>query len=172
MFGTPLRRSIPLAGIVLCCLSTTAPTRADDDVLTTRAMSLELARDLAEATVKACRAEGYQVSAVVVDRSAVPMVVMRDVYASRFTTDIATRKANAVVLAGVSTREFLANRPELTPVLNHMEDLLVLRGGLPVQAAGSMLGAIGVSGAPGGHIDERCAQAGLDKVSERLEFAD
>jgi uncharacterized protein GlcG (DUF336 family) len=142
---------------------------ASEDVISTKLMSLELARDIAQGAVDACRKEGYQVSAVVVDRAAVPQVVMRDVYAAPFTVDIARRKANAVILAGTGTKEFAANRPDLAPVLDNLDDILVLPGGLPIRAAGSLLGAIGVSGSTS-QIDERCAQKGLDGVAERLEF--
>lgn len=147
-------------------------TRADGEVINIKAIALGVAQDIAQGAIDACRREGYQVSAVVVDRSAVPQVILRDIYASRFTIDIAQRKANAVILAGVSTREFAANRKDLTPKLNHLDDLLILHGGLPIRVAGAVAGAVGVSGAPGGEIDERCAQHGLDKVRERLEFAD
>jgi uncharacterized protein GlcG (DUF336 family) len=143
-----------------------------DDVLHTRLMSLDLARDLAQGALDACREDGYQVSAVVVDRSAVTQVVLRDVYASRFNTEIARRKANAAILGNVSTREFLDNRPDITDTMNLLDDVLVLRGAVPVRAAGSLIGALGVSGAPGGDLDERCAQAGLDQVRARLDFAD
>lgn len=142
------------------------------DVLTLKGMTMELARDIAQGAVEACREKGFQVSAVVVDRSAVPLVSMRDALASGFTTEIARRKANAVALSGVSSGQFAANRPDLAPVLNHLEGILMLRGGLPVRAAGSLLGAVGVSGAPGGDIDESYAQKGLDKVAERLEFSE
>lgn len=161
-----------LTAALVTTLSKPPEVRADAAVINIKAISLEIAQDIAQGAVDACRKEGYQVSVVVVDRSAVPQVVLRDVYASRFAIDIAQRKANAVILAGVSTREFAANRADLTPKLNHLDDLLILRGGLPVRVAGAMAGAVGVSGAPGGDIDERCAQSGLDKVSERLEFAD
>jgi uncharacterized protein GlcG (DUF336 family) len=147
-----------------------APGLASEDVVTTKLMSLELARDIAQAAVNACRKEGYQVSAVVVDRAAVPQVVMRDVYAPPFTVDIARRKANAVILAGTGTKEFAANRPDLARVLDQLGDLLALPGGLPIRAAGSLLGAIGVSGGTS-EIDERCAQKAIDAVAERLEFA-
>jgi uncharacterized protein GlcG (DUF336 family) len=149
-------RRIPSAlALVLFAGSGTAA-----DVINIKAMSLELARDIAQTAVEACREKGYQVSAVVVDRSAVLQVVMRDTHASGFTIDIARHKAKAVVLAGVSTREFAANRPDLTPVLNHLEGLLVLQGGLPIRAAGSLVGAIGVSGAPGGDLTRAVPRGG------------
>lgn len=143
-----------------------------DDVLNTRQMSLELANDIALAAVKACRDAGYQVSVVVVDRSAVPQVILRDALATRFTTEIALKKANASVLGGVSTHAFLQNRSDITATMNHLDDVLVLRGALPIEAAGSLLGAVGVSGALGGDKDEACAQKGLDAVAERLAFVE
>jgi uncharacterized protein GlcG (DUF336 family) len=161
-----------LRGLWLLAAALAAAPVTAQDVISLKGMSMELAGDIARGAVLACREMGYQVSAVVLDRGGAPQAVMRDTLASRFTIDIAQRKANAVVLSGVGTGEFLANRPDLTPVLNHMEDLLILEGGLPVRTAGTLIGAIGVSGAPGGNIDVRCAQAGLDAVAERLEFAE
>ena len=140
------------------------------DTVETRMMTLSLATDIARHAVESCAKSGYQVSAVVVDRSGAPQVVMRDVYASRFTTEIAERKANAVVLSGVSSAEFRINRADIIPEMNEIDGVLMLAGALPIRAAGVLLGAVGVSGAPGGDKDEVCAQAGLDRVQERLDF--
>ena len=142
------------------------------DVLASRMMSMELARDIAVHAVETCRQAGFQVSAVVVDRSGVVQAVLRDAYATRFNTEIATKKANAAVLGNVSTTEFLANRDDITAVMNHLDDVMVLKGAVPIRAAGTLLGAIGVSGARGGEADEQCARTALDAVAERLEFAD
>ena len=142
------------------------------DVVEARLMTLSLASDIASGAVRACAASGYQVSAVVVDRSGATQVVMRDVFASRFTIEIAERKANAVVLSGIDSGEFRVNRADIRAEMNAVEGILVLEGGLPIRAAGSLLGAVGVSGAPGGDKDAVCAKAGLDSVLERLEFAD
>jgi uncharacterized protein GlcG (DUF336 family) len=141
------------------------------DVVEARLMTLTLASDIASEAVRVCAASGYQVSAVVVDRSGATQVVMRDVFASRFTIEIAERKANAVVLSGVDSGEFRVNRADILAEMNEVDGILVLEGGLPIRAAGALLGAIGVSGAPGGDKDAVCAKAGLDSVLERLEFA-
>lgn len=169
-----IRKSYPFSAIaVVVAVALPQPIAVQaGDVVILKAISLDIARDIAQGAVEACRAAGYQITAVVVDRSAVPQVIMRDLYAPPFTIDIAKQKANTVVLAGTSTGEFLANRPNLVTTLNHVDGLLALRGGLPIRVAGAMVGAIGVSGAPGGDIDERCAEQGLNKVAERLEFAD
>jgi uncharacterized protein GlcG (DUF336 family) len=64
------------------------------------------------------------------------------------------------------------NRADIASELNLLEGLLVLDGGLPIRMAGSVIGAVGVSGAPGGDKDAACAQRGIEAVQERLVFAD
>ena len=142
------------------------------DMVSVKQISAELASDLAWEAVRACREKGYQVSAVVVDRSASTQVVIRDTLAPRFTIQIAEEKANAVILSKVSSSEFRKNREDIRMEMNHVDGLLVLEGGVPITAAGSLVGAIGVSGAPGGDKDAECALEALENVADRLEFAD
>jgi uncharacterized protein GlcG (DUF336 family) len=145
---------------------------AGPDVFTVKQMSLEAARDIARVAIETCRKHGYQVSAVVVDRSGTPQVILRDNFASGYTIDIARRKAGAVILSGVSSGELRRNRADIRADLNEIPGLLLVDGALPIRAAGALLGAIGVSGAPGGDKDEACAAAGIKAVQERLEFAE
>lgn len=142
------------------------------DVLTVRTISLDLATDIALGAISECRKLGYQVSAVVVDRHGTIQVAMRDDLASRFTLQIAEEKANAVILSGVNSAELRKNRADIQQELNHIEGLIVLAGGVKITAGGHNIGALGVSGAPGGDIDEACALKALKTVKERLEFAD
>lgn len=142
------------------------------DLIIVQRMTLELALDAAQASMKDCAEKGYPVSVVVVDRSATPMVVLRDLLANRFTSQIAEEKANAVILSGVRSGEFRENRKDILSEMNLLDGILVLQGGVPIRKSGALLGAIGVSGAPGGDLDEECALAGIAAVAERLEFAD
>ena len=142
------------------------------DSISVRTISMELARDIASESINVCRKNGYQVSAVVVDRSGLLQVALRDDLASRFTLQIAEEKANSVILSGINSGEFRRTRTDIRPELNHMNDIIIMQGALPIVIAGSRIGAIGVSGAPGGEKDELCAQKALDHFSERLEFAD
>ena len=158
-----------LSGMLMWPLVTFAEAEMPD-VITVKKMSMELAAEVATKAVKTCRDQGYQVSAVVVDRSGNTQVAMRDVHASRFTLQIAEEKANAVILGGVSSGEIRKNREDIRQELNHVDGLLIMQGGLPISAAGSIIGAVGVSGAPGGDKDEVCAQKALDTVQERLDF--
>jgi len=158
-----------LAGIILLNFSTASGA---NDSITMKSIGMNLARDIANESILACRKAGYQVSAVVVDRNGIVKATLRDDLASRFTLQIAQEKANSVILSGLNSGEFRRNRDDIRPELNHMDDLIIMQGALPIEMAGSRIGAIGVSGAPGGDIDERCAQQALDKLQERLEFAE
>ncbi len=143
-----------------------------EDLVEVKRLGMELAAELAGAAVLACREQGYQVAAVVVDRAGIPQAMLRDVLASRFTIQIAEEKANAVILSGISSAEFRRNRGDIRAEMNHVDGILVLEGGVPVQVAGSLVAALGVSGAPGGDRDEACARQALEGLQERLEFAD
>ena len=142
------------------------------DSLTVKTIGLELARDIANESVLACRKKGYQVSVVVVDRNGLLQVALRDDLASRFTLQIAEEKANTVILSGGKSGDLRESRGDIRPELNHMAGIIIMRGGLPIEMAGSRVGAVGVSGAPGGDKDEWCAQQALEKLSERIEFAE
>ena len=159
-----------LTGLLLCML--VMPALQAADVVNVRLMTLDLAVDIAQGAIDACREDGYQISVVVLDRSGRTQVVMRDVFANQYMTQLAQGKANAVILSGTSSGELRNNRADIADELNLLEDLLVLDGGLPIRVAGSVIGAVGVSGAPGGDKDAACAQRGIDAVQERLDFAD
>ena len=144
---------------------------AQPDVLPVKQIGLELARDIAMASVEACRKNGYNVSAVVLDRAGNLQAALRDTLAARHTLEIAERKAGMAIMSGSDSGEFRAARGDIRPELNHIDGLIVMDGALPIRAAGSLIGAVGVSGAPGGERDKACAAAALQAVGERLEFA-
>ena len=148
------------------CLGTAA------DIISVKRLMPDLAIEMVQGAVEACRKQGYQVTAVVVDRDGEAIALMRDVHASRFTIQIARDKANAVILSGIASGVFRDNRRDIQQEMNHVDGILVLQGGLPINSAGTLLGAIGVSGAPGGERDEACAQVAVDAAQERLEFAE
>jgi uncharacterized protein GlcG (DUF336 family) len=143
-----------------------------EGLVSAKLLSLDLARSIADAAIDACRKQGYQVSVVVTDRSGEPLVVMRDVYSNRYFTRLAHGKTNAVIMANTTSAELRTNRADMVNELNLLDGVMVLAGGVPVQVAGSLVGAVGVSGAPGGDLDEACARAGVEAVQEELEFAE
>lgn len=149
-----------------------SPLTIASDIVTVKRLSPDLALEMVQKAVQTCRAQGYQVTAVVVAQDGAEVALMRDVHASRFTIQIARDKANAVILSGIASGAFRDNRRDIQQEMNHVRDVLVLQGGLPIEAAGYRLGAIGVSGAPGGDRDEVCASKALEQAQERLEFSD
>ena len=162
-----MKKLLPLA-----LLAVALPAMAaQPDILPVRQIGLELARDIAMASIEACRQDGYNVAAVVLDRAGNLQVAMRDSLAARHTLEIAERKAGMSIMSGSDSGEFRAARGDIRPELNHIDGLIVMDGALPIRAAGSLIGAVGVSGAPGGDKDRACAAAAVSKVEERLEFA-
>ena len=141
------------------------------DVIEEKNLGMELARDIASETVLACRKEGYHVSAVVVDRHAIVRAALRDDLAARFTLEIAERKANMTAMAWMDSGAFRKARGDIRPDLNQIDGLIVMEGGIKIVAGGYNIGAVGVSGAPGGDKDAACARKALEKLAERIEFA-
>lgn len=141
------------------------------DVVVTKNIGMELSRDIANEAVMACRKAGYSVSAVVVDRHGILRAALRDDAAARFTLEIAQRKANMTVMAWTDSGAFRDARRDIQQELNHIDGLIVMEGGIKIIAAGYNIGAIGVSGAPGGERDAACAKQALEKLSERIEFS-
>jgi uncharacterized protein GlcG (DUF336 family) len=160
---------IYLPGILLTCLFSSDLFGAD--VFTQKNIGLEAANDIAKMSIDACRKDGFNVSAVVVDKHGNVRSVMRDDLAAKYTIEIAQRKANMVVMSGIASGAFKAARADIQQELNHIEGLIVMQGGLPIRASGILIGAVGVSGAPGGDKDEACAAVALKAMTERLAFA-
>jgi len=107
---------------------------------------------------------------VVIDRYGLIRAVLRDDRAARFTLEIAERKANMTVMAWTDSGQFKKARADIRQELNHIDGLIVMEGGIKITSGGYNLGAIGVSGAPGGDKDAACATQALKKLEERIEF--
>ena len=165
---SPVRFSGRLSALALLAATVTVQAA---DVLTERNIGMELARDVASEAIAACRADGYHVSAVVVDRHGLMRAALRDDLAARFTLEIAERKANMTVMAWTESGQFRSAREDIRQELNHIDGLIVMEGGVRIVSGGFNLGAVGVSGAPGGEKDATCAQRALEKLNERIEFA-
>ncbi|MEW6132509.1 MAG: heme-binding protein [Pseudomonadota bacterium] len=142
------------------------------DIVPVKQIGLELAAKIAMQAIEACRKDGYSVSAVVLDRAGRVQAALRDTLAAPYTLEIAERKAGMAVMSGIPSSDFRTARGDIRPELNHIDGLIVMEGAQPIRAAGSLIGAVGVSGAPGGDRDDACAKAALKAVEERLEFAD
>ena len=145
---------------------------AEDATFALRHLTPETALKAAQAALAKCRADGYQVSVAIVDRSGLTQVLLRDRYAGPHTVDVSINKAWSAVSFRTKTSDIeKASRPgEGMAGIRHFPRLVAVGGGLMIEAGGSLLGGIGVSGAPGGDADEACAKAGLNAIADSLEF--
>lgn len=148
------------------------PARADEALVAYKSLSPELALDLARAALGSCRTSGYQVAVAVVDRFGVTQVMLRDRFAGPHTPLTASGKAWTAVSFKTSTTELNAiSQPGMMQSgIRNLPGAVIIAGGLIVEAGGSLVGAVGVSGAPGGDADEACARAGIEAIRDRLEF--
>lgn len=165
--------SVRHAAVVAAALLATAPVRAADDALVTyKTLSLEVALEAAHAALARCRTDGFQVAVAVLDRFGQPQVLLRDRFAGLPSPDIATRKAYTAVSFRAATGDLAQSvaSGQIDSALSRLPNMAMLRGGLPIDAAGAVLGGIGVAGAPGGDKDEMCAKAGLDAIRDKLDF--
>ena len=164
-----MKKNLQISIILLSCLLSANLFGAD--ILTQKNIGLEAANDVAKMTIDACRKDGYNVSAVVVDKHGNIRSAMRDDLAAKFTLDIAQRKANLVIMSGISSGAFRTARVDVQQEMNNIDGLIMMQGGLPIRAGGVLIGAVGVSGAPGSEKDEACAAVAIKAINERLEFA-
>lgn len=145
---------------------------ATEATFTIRALTPETALSAAQAALKKCRDNGFQVAVAVVDRMGVVQVLLRDRFAGAHTPRMARSKAWTAVSFRTNTSELAeatqAGRAQSG--VRHLPGVAAVGGGLMVEAGGSLLGAIGVSGAPGGSEDDACAAAGIAAIRDDLEL--
>jgi uncharacterized protein GlcG (DUF336 family) len=147
-----------------------APVQAADPMIATSRITMDTALKIAQGAIEACRKEGVQIGVTVVDRAGHPQVVLRDVLAMDLTLTISRQKAYTALSFNMPTSEVGARFRDPYSVMK-IEGLVASAGGVPITAAGALLGGVGVSGAPSGITDEKCARAGIDAVSADLEMA-
>lgn len=145
---------------------------AANATFTIRVLTPEAALSAAQAALKKCRDNGFQVAVAVVDRMGVVQVLLRDRFAGAHTPRMARSKAWTAVSFRTNTSELAeatqAGRAQSG--VRHLPGVAAVGGGLMVEAGGSLLGAIGVSGAPGGREDDACAAAGIAAIRDDLEL--
>lgn len=119
------------------------------------------------AAVDACRKDGFRVSAAVVDGAGVLKALVRADGGGPHTVDSSRRKAYTAASLREPTAKLarlMVEHPEIQALRDMNESILILGGGLPIRIAGELVGGIGVGGAPGAHLDEACARAGLKAI--------
>lgn len=153
---------------LLACTATTA----QEGTFQSRSMTTETALAAATAAMESCRKQGYQVGVAVVDRAGLVQAFLRDRFAGAHTVEVATNKAWTAASFKSSTMNLARETQPGKPMsgLRTLPRFLAAGGGLVIEAGGGILGAIGVSGAPGGEADEICARAGIAAIHDAIEF--
>ena len=148
------------------------PVRAQEPLVTYKSLSPELALDLARAALADCRQRGYQVAVAVVDRFSVTQVMLRDRFAGTHTPATAMSKAWTAATFRTNTTELNAiSQPGMMQAgIRNLPGAVIIGGGIIVESSGSLVGAVGVSGAPGGDADDACAKAGIQAIRDKLDF--
>jgi uncharacterized protein GlcG (DUF336 family) len=137
-----------------------------------RILTPEAALKAAQAALLECRRVGFQVAVAVVDRFGVAQVMLRDRFAGPHTPETAANKAWSAASFRTPTTELMRITQPGQPSsgIRQLPRVVAVGGGLLIEAGGSIIGAIGVSGAPGGDADDSCAKAGLAAIRDDLEF--
>ena len=158
----------PLLALLLCW----AGLAQAEGTFSVKVLTPETALKAAQAALAKCRAGGFQVTVAVVDRMGVVQVLLRDRFAGPHTTDMASAKAYTAASFRTNTTALAdatqSGRPQSG--IRNRPGVAAVGGGVMIEAGGTLLGAIGVSGAPGGREDEACAEAGIAAIREDIEL--
>ncbi len=160
-----------ISALALASLFAATATQAQTPaVRSERNVSLDLANQIAAASVAACQEKGYAVTATVVDRAATLRAVQRADNAGPHTLEASRAKAFTSASAKNTTLAMMeaAQKNPGAANLVHIPGFLLLGGGVPIKVGNEVIGAVGVGGAPAGNLDEQCALAALDKVKDAL----
>jgi uncharacterized protein GlcG (DUF336 family) len=160
------------SAVGLLFLGITTAAAAEEATFSVRQLTPETALTLAQAALASCRKQGFQVAVAVADRGGVAQVLLRDRFAGPHTVDTAISKAWTAASFRTSTLELMENTAPNKPAsgIRNLPRVAAIGGGVPIEAQGSIFGAVGVSGSPNGTNDDACARAGIKAIADRLEF--
>lgn len=165
---------IPLVTLALLGGAATqaAAQAAGSGTYAVRLLTPETALKAVNAALADCRKRGFQVAVAVVDRSGVAQALVRDRLAGPHTVQTAINKGYTAISFRTDTLEFAKLTGPQSPAsgVRQIPNVVAVGGGVQISAAGQLLGAIGVSGAPTGEGDELCAKAGIAAIQDEIEF--
>src|ERR1700681_3544395 len=149
-----------------CALA--APASAQ--LLTEKSLSAAMAMTIAQTALETCTKQGYNVSVHVLGRNGEILVAVRGDGAPPHTMENSQRKAYTSRTFRIPSGEFVQRvKDNPTTGAVHLTNIVAAQGALPIKIGDEVIGAPGVSGAPGGDKDEACVKAGLDKIADQLK---
>lgn len=168
-----MTKNMAVLALCACCAAFAGQVRAESEgTYSTRNLTVETALKAAQAALKKCRDSGWQAAVAVVDRAGTVQVLLRDRYAGPHTPRTASGKAWTAVSFRTNTTALveLTQPGKAQSGLRNLPRAVILGGGMIIEGGGQMLGAIGVSGAPGGEADDACAKAGIAAIRDSVDF--
>ena len=161
------------ASVLAVCVANSVYGQPSPLIIDFQSIAPEAALRVARAAFDECAKRGYQVAVTVSDRGGHPLVVLRDRLAGPHTPQVATDKAYTALTFKLDTLALagLTQPGQEASGIRHVARAVAIGGGRGIQAGGSTIGAVGVSGAPGGEADDACAKAGIAAVADDLELA-
>ena len=158
------------AGLGIAGLGLAFAAPADAQLLARKDLSLAAALTIATTAADLCKSQGYTVSVTVVGRNGEVILQMRGDNAPPHTMENSFRKAYSARTFRVPSGELVQRvKDNPTAPFVHLSNVVAAQGALPIKAGDDVIGAVGVSGAPGGEKDEVCAKAGIDKAADTLK---
>jgi uncharacterized protein GlcG (DUF336 family) len=156
--------------LAAAALAAAVPLTAPAQILTERNISLPLALSIANAAMAACKADGYDVTAAVVDRAGDLKVLLRADTANPHNADLARRKAYTSRTFKVPSMDVAKRTNGATDLSGQrfLVDIIPLGGGVPINVGNETIGALGISGSPTQEADEKCANAALASAAAQL----
>ena len=162
---------LPISAVFMA-VPAAAQTPAPAGTFSVRQLTPEVALKAVTAALAECRKRGYQVAVAAVDRAGVTQALLRDRFAGAHTPDTAVNKAWTAVSFRVDTLALAQQTRPGQPGsgTRHLPRVVAVGGGEPIESGGNLVGAIGVSGGPGGETDAACARAGIAAIRDEIEF--
>ncbi|MES1978282.1 MAG: heme-binding protein [Pseudomonadota bacterium] len=164
-----MRRTKNILMMAACLVAGTAMAQTAPGLVSERSISLSSAMTLATAALERCRADGYKVSITVLNRHARTAVMLSDDGVNPHTVENSLRKAYTAFTTRSPSADMAKRvQPNLAGFMQ-LEKITTIEGGLPIFAGNKeLVGAVGISGAPGGEKDAACAQVGIDRIAASL----
>ncbi|MCG8357538.1 MAG: heme-binding protein [Kiloniellales bacterium] len=161
-----------LLAFCLTAITGSGAAKAEEGLIEFKILNPDVAVELAQAALEDCRARGFQVAVSVVDRFGNAQVLIRDRFAGPHTPSTARRKAWTAISFRTDTLELskLSQAGQPQSGVRHVTDALMIGGGVQVEAAGSIVAGVGISGAPSGEEDDACARAGILAIEDKIAF--
>src|SRR5215472_4087617 len=143
---------------------------ASAQLLNEKSLSAAMAMTIAQTALETCTKQGYHVSVHVLGRNGEVLVAIHGDGAPPHTMENSQRKAYTARTFRIPSGEFV-QRVKDNPTLGavHLTGIIAAQGALPIKVSDEVIGAVGVSGAPGGEKDEACAKTGIDRVADQLK---